>query len=111
MKFNEHIVFGKFTDGDEIIFYMGNMKYVSRNKRFTKGSINRTLTNMFDVQTYSVANLDGVVAVVALMKGEAIQVAGDMVRCACVRVMVRINLVPDASFDDICQVFLLVAME
>ena len=82
-----------------------------QSKRFRSGSINRTLTKMFDVQTCSVANLDSVVAVVALTEGETIQVAGDMVRCARVRVPVRINLVASASSDVIRRVLLLVAME
>ena len=86
------------------------MKNVAKYKIFISGSTNRTMTNMCDVQTCSVAHLNIVVAVVALPDVEAVEVARDVVRRARVRVPVGINLIPGTSAGDVSRGLLLIVV-
>jgi hypothetical protein len=101
---------------DEVFGDVWYVKNITKCKIFGSGSINRTMTNVFNAQTCSVAHLDVVVAVVEFAEGEAVEVARDVVGGSSVRIPVRIHLVPSlvptsVGAGDVGRRLLLLAME
>lgn len=79
MKFNRNIIImSKFMNRQQVFRDFRNVKDVIKNKGFSSG-INKTLTNMFNVQTLSIADVDPLVAIVFLLDSKAVKIAGDMV--------------------------------
>ena len=68
------------------------MKNITKNNRVGNG-INRTMTNMGDMQTCAVADVHLLVAVVALADVQPIKITSDVIRRAAVHVPDRVGVV------------------
>jgi hypothetical protein len=76
MIFNKSVIIrNKFMNGDKIFLDIRNMQDIVENKRLRRAR-NLRLTNVSNMQTCTIGNLDVVFAGVALMESKVIEIAG-----------------------------------
>jgi hypothetical protein len=93
VNFNKNIVIlSQFMSRKEVFGDVGNMKNIAQMERIGI-CINSTMTNMGDMQTCTIADVNLFIAVVALTDVEAVEVVGDVVRCPGIHVPASIGVV------------------
>jgi hypothetical protein len=76
MIFNKSVIIrNKFMNGDKIFLDIRNMQDIVENKRLRRAR-NLRLTNVSNMQTCTIGNLDVVFAGVPLMESKVIEIAG-----------------------------------
>lgn len=104
MKFKKHsVILSEFVNWYEVLGDFRNTEDICKGK-WTSNNINRTMTDMRNVQTCSIADLNLLLAIVPLLYGQSIQITCDVVGCPCISIPIGVNLVGCICHNNWCRV-------